>query len=339
MPPTPLRPPPHPPSPFSLSSLSLRGKKHVKQALNKLGAADKAYAEKMRYYNGLALSVGATKCLEMGFNSDAVREALWPSSAAPADGSAAEGSSSSEGSGALGGAAPAQAPAAAAPAVFATAPPAGSIPGIRSAASGAHPRPPRPFPRTMEDSRQPVAMPSGALVFPEPSPHKGRRRPAQDGEQLQRPYTSVAGPRAGPPPPCGGALLDHIVVGSAGLSTVEGAGVVNQQATQKRRADHQQSCLKMGEMGLGGGEGAAGGEGGGRLRSSKGAQIGGLPPPPAPLAAGVFNRAGMEVGAVLGAHTEARYMRTCAPLPKGGKLHADGGRQQQGADMAAVMRG
>jgi hypothetical protein len=102
-----------------------------------------------------------------------------------------------------------------------------------------------------------------------------------------------------------------------GLTATEEAG----RASSGGRVFH--SALARGGGG-GGGDGAAGGT--------------------QPL--GAFNRAGVDAVAAMGAPvdvvaaTEARYMRTVAPLPRGGKRNTAGMREQQrGGEMAECLRG
>ncbi len=270
----------HPPN-----HTSLRGKKHVVQEVKKACGADKQINEALRYYNGLAEAKGAKgQAAQHGFDSSNVQSA-WPSAG------------SGEGAGGGGAAA------------YAAAPPAGSVPGIRS--------------RTLEGLRRPVATHTGAFAYPAPgSPGKSRAR--QQG-------AAADGSAGGGLP---SALANHLCWSSAGISTAEGAPVAGAAAqhTGKMAAPHvHASKLAFSDAGLTATEEAASG---GRALSSRGGAL------------GAFNRAGVDAVAALGAPvevvatTEARYMRTVAPLPKGGKMRTAGAwAQQKGGDMAECMRG
>lgn len=293
---------------------------HVVQVLSKVNAADKANDETNRYYNGLAEQKGGAKqSAKQNFDSTNVK-CVWPSAAA-VDGGA--------GAGAV---------------AFASAPPDNTIPGIRS--------------RTMEGARQPVSTATGAFVYPVPSPEKGKRRPGALAEGLPPGYGRVA-------PPCGVALVDHLVFSSAGLSTVEGAPVAPLAAahTGKMAAPRALSSeLTVAAQGLTTAEGAPvaslatahAGRGSARVFESKlvFSDAGLTATEDAAMRAGgggvhslgSYNRAGVDAVAALGAPaevvatTEARYMRTVAPAPKGGK-RLTGTDQQRGVDMAWCMRG
>ncbi len=264
----------------------------------RVNAADKVNDERLRYYNGVAEARGANNL--HGFDSSNFK-CVWPTSRA---------SSGDGGAGAPTGA-------------FATAPAAGSVPGIRS--------------RTLEGVRHPVPTATGGLAFPEPSPGKGRRRPALDGAPPA--YGSV-------PPPSGIALVDHLVLSEAGLSTAEGAPVAvafHALHTAKAGANVQQSKLTFSDAGLTATEEPGRMGSGGRVFHSVGGGGGAGGEVRAPL--GAFNRAGVDAQAAMGAPsevvatTEARYMRTVAPLPKGGKRHTGSREQQQGGEMAECLRG